>query len=339
MENPRADDGDNALASYNIPMFPYGDKENTFHVKNRSQEDWERRIVIERRTKTTEIRCHLLDVIHGTLDFDSNSSPATLMVFKFRFDVTGHARRLTRARIDIEFFAKEANDTAPTILAIAPDERWTILPTVDNEENIVHGALNGGVTGIPFVNAGAEVSLQKTWNKDISDATTVTGGAHMGENIDSGEPTACGWSILENKTRKTGLPDSLTVAVLAQRKTNKQFNATVSLEASGNIRTKLDRMFNKIPIDDPVLFNPEKAQAVLKAGGKDLCGEGEKVKERVEEDGPRVDGGRDVNNSKVKITPMAKRYSSSNLGLWKDKIHELSDVTFRTTYTGSAKEA
>lgn len=103
----REGDGSEALLSFNADMFIGGDADNTFGVKNRSLSDWERRIILERLTKATEIRCHLQDVVHGTLAPDSKSGLATPMVFKFRFDSVNNARRLVRARIDIEFFAAD----------------------------------------------------------------------------------------------------------------------------------------------------------------------------------------------------------------------------------------
>ncbi|OAA57930.1 hypothetical protein SPI_06815 [Niveomyces insectorum RCEF 264] len=253
-------DDDNALASFAGPLFIRGDEDNTFRVKNKSLSDWERRNVLERLTKATEIRCLLLGVVHGTLNTKAKSPRATLMVFKFRFDTIKHARRMTRARIDIEFFAKKKGDEAPEVLAVAPNERWSVVPTEDREKLSAGGKVKAGVSGVPFVDLGAEVSLRKTWSKDISDATTVTGGTHLGENIDAGAPTACGWTLLENKKRQTGLPDSLTVAVLVTRTNDKPFHAMVNLEARGNIRTEMDWMLNKIPVDDPVLFNPSNAQ-------------------------------------------------------------------------------
>ena len=346
MENQALDDHDDeALMSLRVPMFISGDDNNTFRVRNKSLTDWERRIVVERLTKATEIRCLLLDVVHGRLSAKPDSPPATLMVFKFRFDPIKHGRRLIQARIDIEFFAKEAGGEAPTVLAIAADERWSVIPTVDHESWSAGGKLTAGVSGVPLTNLGGEASLQRTWAKDISDATTVTGGAHLGQGIDSGEPTACGWTLLENGTRNTGLPSSLTVAVLIERKTDKQFNAVVNLEARGNLRTRMDWMFSKIPVDDPVLFNPATAKSAPDGRVEDDDDEETDDEVDVQEEGEKEKGKGDVANEEAskgkksrskKIT--AKKYGTYRLGRWKTKMDSLSDVTFRTVYGSSEKE-
>lgn len=326
-EMAAASDESGALLSFKADMFISGDKDNTFRVKNKSLTDWERRIVLERLTKATEIRCHLLDVVHGTLSPKRDSGLATLMVFKFRFDSVKHARRLVWARIDIEFFAKDAvADEAPTVLAISPDERWAVVPTEDREEWSAGVSASAGASGVPGVDLGAEASLQKTWSRDISDATTVTGGSHFGVDIDAGEHTACGWTLLENKQRGTGLPDSLTVAVLVGRRTDKQFNAVVNLEARGNFRTNMDWMFNKIPVDDPVLFNPARARE----------GEGDVHGENEGEDGEEDEDEEAEGEDRQKVS--ARRYGRNRLGKWKTKMDDLADVTFRTVYHNSEKD-
>lgn len=340
-----------ALMSFKADMFISGDKDNTFRVKNKSLSDWERRIVLERLTKATEIRCHLLDVVHGTLSRKAGSDLATLMVFKFRFDSVRHARRLVRARVDIEFFAKDAaaGGEAPTVLAMAPDERWAVVPTVDREEWTAGASASAGAPGVPAVDLGAEASLQKTWSRDISDATTVTGGPHFGEGIDAGAHTACGWTILENRQRETGLPDSLTVAVLVGRQTDEQFNAVVNLEARGSFRTKMDWMFSKIPVDDPVLFNP----AIIREGEEVVDSEEEEEQEQGQERGLKgpgdewegqkgedgeevVDGGYKPQKERRKVT--ARRYGRNRLGKWETRMDDLADVTFRTVYHNSEKD-
>ncbi len=313
---------DEALVSFSAPMFISGDTNDTFRAKNASLTDWQRRIVIERLTKATEIRCHLLEVVHGKLTPRTDSPSATLMVFKFRFDSVKHARRLVRARIDIEFFAKENGGEAPTVLAVAPDERWEVVPTVDHEDWTAGGNLNAGASGLPILTLGGEVSLQKTWAKNFSDATTVTGGSHFGEGIDSGKRTACGWTMLENSKRQTGLPDSLTVAVLVQRETDKQFNGIVNLEARGNFKTMLDWMFNKVPVDDPVLFNPAMAQL--------------DQQDDVEVNAT-AEAGKAAAKGPQKVT--AKQYGRNELGRWETEIHKLADVTFRTVYKNGEKSA
>lgn len=316
---PVDNDGE-ALLSFDTPLFISGDDDDTFHAKNKSMTDWQRRIVVERLTKATTIQCFLIDVLHGKLDQTANSPPATLMVFKFRLEPIKHGRRLVRARIDIEFFSKDGEDAAPTVLAVGLDDRWTISPTVDHEDIQKGGKLSVNVSGVPFVGAGAEASVEKSIGRDISDATTITGGTHYGEGRDSGDHTACGWTLLENQKRMTGLPYSFTVPVLLQRKDDKQFNANVNLTVKGNKRTTIDWMFNKVPVDDPILFNPtidRLAQTPKKSGGKgteNISGKGGALKSTMQE------------------------YTKSELGEWETRMDDLTHVFFRTVYQGAERE-
>ncbi|EXA28761.1 hypothetical protein FOVG_19648 [Fusarium oxysporum f. sp. pisi HDV247] len=309
---------DDPLLSLEAPLFISGDDEETFHAKNKSMTDWQRRIVIERLTKATAIQCFLLDVIHGKLNPTARSPSATLMVFKFRLEPIKHRRRLVRARIDIEFFPKDPRDTAPTVLAIGLDDRWRISPTVDHEEITKAGKINLGLSGGSVAQAGGEASLEKIRGRDIRDATTVTGGTHFGEGIDAGDHTACGWTLLENKTQSTGLPYSLTVPVLIQRDNDKQFNAVVSLSVKGNTRTTVDWMFNKIPIDDPVLFNPavdRLSEAPVKKD-KNTKGKG---------------------NKKKAVKPLVQKYGKQELGKWQEEMNNLTKVILSTTLEGGER--
>ncbi|KAM0347339.1 hypothetical protein ACHAPU_004859 [Fusarium lateritium] len=313
LDQPGSED-DEPLLSFTAPLFISGDDEDTFHAKNKSMTDWQRRVVIERLTKATTIQCFLLDVIHGKLNSTDRSPSATLMLFKFRMEPIKHGRRLVRARIDIEFFSKDSRDAAPTVLAIGLDDRWRISPTVEHEDITKAGKLNVGLSAGNVAQLGGEASLEKVRGVDRHDATTVTGGTHFGEGIDAGEHTACGWTLLDNKGQSsTGLPYSFTVPVLLRRDNDKQFNAVVNLSVKGNKRTTVDWMFNKIPIDDPVLFNPA-VDRLSEAPDKKAKGRGNKVKA---------------------AKPLVQKYEKEDLGKWEAEMNGLTKVILSTTLEGA----
>ncbi|KAK4062379.1 hypothetical protein Trihar35433_9200 [Trichoderma harzianum] len=248
-------DDDEPLLALETPLHDIiTGEDDTFRTENASLNDWERRNVIERTRGNIHVRVDLMEVIHGT--YDNDGDEATLMVFRFRFDPQKHSRRIIRARINIEFFANNKNDTAPTVDAIAPEERWSVVPTVDSESITRGGELNLGASGVPFLEAGGTLKFEKTVNRDISDATTVTGSINLGTGKNSGESTVAVWNLQENKRRQTGVPDSVRVAILLRREDSKPFNAKVTLEADADFVTGLERKFSKVPLDDPVLFNP-----------------------------------------------------------------------------------
>ncbi|KAL7946912.1 hypothetical protein V8C42DRAFT_297802 [Trichoderma barbatum] len=258
-------DDDEPLLALEIPLHDIiTGEDDTFRTQNASMNDWERRNVIERTRGSIHIRVDLMEVTHGT--YDSGGEEATLLVFRFRFDPQKHSRRVIRARVNIEFFANNTNSTAPIVDAIAPEERWSVVPTVDNESITRGGELNLGASGVPFLEAGGALKFEKTINRNVSDATTVTGSINLGTGKNSGESTVAVWNLQENKRRQTGVPDSVKVAILLRREDSKPFNAEVTLEADADFVTSLERKFSKVPLDDPVLFNPTLTEKKPKKG-------------------------------------------------------------------------
>ncbi|KAF9772120.1 hypothetical protein IL306_010178 [Fusarium sp. DS 682] len=230
------------------------DEDDTFRTQNTSDTQWERRNIIERTSGSIHTRVELLSVSHGW--YDEGGDKATLMVFRFRFDPQKTSRRVLRARVEVKFFTKN-EESQLVVEAIAPEERWTVVPTTDVETTTRSGQLNLGVSGIPFLQASASAGLEKTYSRDISDATTITGSINLGTGKNSGDSTVAVWNFLENKRRKTGVPDSVTTAILVMRSGDEPFNAVVTLEADVDWVTGWERRFTKIPLDDPILFNPQ----------------------------------------------------------------------------------
>jgi hypothetical protein len=239
-------------------------EDDTFRTENASVNDWERRNVIERTQGNIHARVDLMEVIHGIYDGDGDK--ATLLVFRFRFDPQKNSRRVIRARISIEFFSGTKNGAAPIVDAIAPEERWTIVPTVDNDSTTRGADLNLGISGVPFLETSGTFKFEKTVTRDISDATTITGSINLGTGKNSGESTVAAWNLQENKRRQTGVPDSVKSAILLRREDNEPFTAKVILEADVDFISGLEKKFIKLPLDDPVLFNPKMTGKMPKKG-------------------------------------------------------------------------
>lgn len=251
------DDDEEPLLALEVPL---GDavpgEDDTFRTENASVDDWERRNVIERTRGNIHSRVELLEVRHGTYDDNDDGDEATLLVFRFRFDPQKSSRRVIRARVHVEFLAASAHHGTPTVDAIAPDERWTVMPTTDHESTKRGAELKLGVSGASLLDAGGSATLEKTISRDVSDATTVTGSVNLGTGRNSGESTAAVWNLQENKRRATGAPDAVTVAVLLRREDSQPFRAKITLEADVDFKSGLEQKFSKVPLDDPVLFNP-----------------------------------------------------------------------------------
>ncbi|KAF5542953.1 hypothetical protein FNAPI_9841 [Fusarium napiforme] len=246
-------------------------EDNTFRTQNASLSDWERRNVIERTSGGIHSRVEMLSVSHGS--YNDGEDKATLMVFRFRFDPQKSSRRVLWAKVEIEFFAKD--ESTLLVDSIAPEQRWKMVPTTDTETTTHGGQLNLGASGVPFLNAGASASLEKTYSREVSDATTITGSKNLGTGKNSGDSTVAVWTLQENKRHNTGVPDSVTTAILLHRSCDEPFTAVVTLEADVDWITGLERKFIKVPLDDPILFNPKDTAGARKKGrsfgAKDLA--------------------------------------------------------------------
>ncbi|ROV96754.1 hypothetical protein VSDG_05533 [Cytospora chrysosperma] len=251
-------DDEEPLSSFEVAL-ELSSEGNEFHTLNASPNDYERRNVIERTQGSVHIYCDLMDVKHGNLGTDENNEDdlATLMVFRFRFEPQKNGRRVYRARIKIEFLSSGRLGSAPEVEAIAPEERWSLMPTQDTEALKKGSEVNLGVSAASFVNATGKVTLEKTTTRDVTSATTVTGAMNLGTGANCGAYTAAVWTLLENEKRSSGVPDSVRVAVLIRREDNEPFIAVVTLEAEADVATSLKKFFRTTPLDDPVLFNPK----------------------------------------------------------------------------------
>lgn len=258
-------DGDNedALSVFQVTLAPAADADNGFRTKNSSPEDWERRNVIERTQDSVHVYCDLMDVRHGTLG-STGTELATILVMRFRFDPQKKSRRVMESTVKIEFVPKEAGQDPPEVVKIAPDERWSLAATTDHEEIVSGSELSLGGAAASVLTATGSLKWQKTTTRDVSAATTVTGAINLGTGRNSGLETVARWRLLENAKRNTGVPDSLRVAVLLRRETDDPFNAIVTVEAKADFSTSLGGLFRKIPLDDPVLFNPRAERKVAK---------------------------------------------------------------------------
>lgn len=143
------------------------------------------------------------------------------------------------------------------MVSIAPDERWSLVTTTDHEEIVKESELSLGGSAASVLTATGCLKMQKTSTRDVSDATTVTGTTNLGTGRNSGLETVARWRLLENARHKTGVPDSARVALLVRRETDDPFNAMVTIEAEADMATNFGSLFRKVPLENPVLFNPK----------------------------------------------------------------------------------
>lgn len=165
---------------------------------------------------------------------------------------------MSRAEIEVELLPIEDDGEPPVVGAIAPFRSWSLNPTKDEKTTTTGGELSLSTpSGIPALTISGKVNFLSTRIKDLSSATIVTGEMKMATGRNRGPKRRAAWTIRENATRRSGVPDSITVAIRVDRNDNKPFKATVALKTEADMATSFGRFFRKIPIDDPVLFNPD----------------------------------------------------------------------------------
>jgi len=246
------------LPSFDIGLSPTGDAGSSFRTQNDPSAPLQRSNYIERKG-SVDIRCSCLDVIHGLFSA-SSSSFATLIVLQFRFDARKRARRFESVDISLEFKGMNPGESGPEVFAIAPDGRMSLVPTTQHEDIKRNVSLQlGGAAPVGGVSATGTVGWEKAVSRDTSDQTTVTGSIDLkGRNW--GPSNCASWTLLENKTTKTGIPTSMRTAILLKRKDESPFQCVVKIDASVDFKSTLERVFGgkgREPRDDPVLFDPE----------------------------------------------------------------------------------
>ena len=238
-----------------INLSPSGDAGSSFRTQNDPSAPFQRSNVIERKG-ALDLRCSCLDVIHGQFSEDGQAF-ATLIVLQFRFDPRKRARRFESINISLEFAEYSKGDKAPVVDGISPDGRFKLVPTVQQEEVKRSGNVQLGA-GQMGVSATGTLGWEKAVARETSDHTTVTGSIDLkGRNW--GGANCASWTLLENKTAKTGLPSSMRTAILLKRQDENPFQCVVKVDALVDFRSQMERTFGgkgRDPRDDPVLFDP-----------------------------------------------------------------------------------
>ncbi|KAL5334908.1 hypothetical protein BJX70DRAFT_402108 [Aspergillus crustosus] len=183
-----------------------------------------------------DIRASLVKVLHGHMGDRSAYGPfATLLVFKFRFDRQKHGRRIIRARMEVEFSSVSPRSSRSEVYAIDPEDRFSIFPTADTVETKAGLGLEIGASY-----AGVNGSLERTRSMNIDDATTVTGSIDLAADVNAGPPNCASWTLLENKTRKTSVPDLIRTSTLLKIETNEPFQGKVTLRRRADLHTEIN---------------------------------------------------------------------------------------------------
>ncbi|KAM0445937.1 hypothetical protein ACHAPV_009265 [Trichoderma viride] len=241
-----------SIEVFDMGMFEGGGQGSGFHTKNNPKDPYQRSQVIQRTGHGIDIRCSLVDVIHGAISADSDYW-ATLLVFQFRFDPQRRARRISEAKIQLRFDVTDAKNEVPEVEAVSFDGHYSFLPSKQSETITYGSDLSLGSS------YGAELKGTTKWEKTVArdtiDVTTVSGSKLV---VDNKPPDRIAkWTLLENKTLKTGIPASVQVAVLIKRRDEAVFSCVPRLECKADKWTSMQSFFGGVPEDDPVLLKPD----------------------------------------------------------------------------------
>jgi hypothetical protein len=243
---------DEDVEVFDIGMFEAGNEGAAFHIKNNPKDPYQRREVIQRTGGGVDIRCNLIEVVHGAMSANSDYW-ATLIVLQFRFDPQKRARRISEATLELRFDISKADNEIPEVDAISFDGKYSFLPSKQSE-TIVKGA--DGSVGASY---GADLSIGAKWEKTVeretADATSISGGKLVVNNTPPNRIAK--WTLLENKTLETGVPASIQVAVRIKRRDQAVFTCLPKLSCKADNWTTLKSFFGRVPEDDPILFKPD----------------------------------------------------------------------------------
>jgi hypothetical protein len=245
---PRGEDGEAGLVS--MDLFEEGGEEGSdFRVKNIAQDQYHRAEVLQ-RTGAVNISCNLTKVVHGIMS-DDGDLYATLLVMEWSFQATG-TRRISKATIELEFEASSREGVVEVEKVSFPGS-YSLMPTTQEETVTRGGEATAGIEQF------AVLSLTGKWEKTIakttSDAISLTGGKRLIGNVPPNRIAT--WTLTENASQPAGIPSLLRVAVLVSRDDREKFYCKLGFSCKTDMKTAAERLFKKIPKDDPIIFQPD----------------------------------------------------------------------------------
>jgi hypothetical protein len=285
-----ADQDDINLADWDICMPLVGDAGHDagFRMKNLPGET--ERIYatgFDRKATETAILGRIYHVVHG-FTREGKNPPATLIVFEWLLRPGPLPQRFREVNIEVIFAARglrpgmlpgeDLTGFDPAVVKVGPS-----VPLQDSPITYTVDRTSGRSLGFSL-GFGGYVALEPK----VSSETTKSGiqridyriqaGYPFLANKSSGPPNGVQWTFQENSMQESGLPRAIRTAVLVQRYNNDfgAFEATIKTTSHvsfmQNAKETLKRSVGKIPVDDPVVFDP-KPRAEIPHGGVVLFGD------------------------------------------------------------------
>ena len=237
---------------FDIDLFAGGDA-GGYHMQNLPDQK-QREYLVQRGYGSDRIvKGRLVDVIHGHLAPDG--APASLIVSTFKFLGSTPSRRFRHAKItwDFTYADSDGGEEWPEVKKISLDDQFVMKTTTFDKstETKLEAGLQGG-GGV------AGLSLSAGWSRaqsaKIDDHISLYGSSIFTQK-NAGEPNAARWILEENKSQNSGIPGSLTTAILLERKPDRAFIGTIQVHAKMDTASKLEDLFGRKPKVDPVVFD------------------------------------------------------------------------------------
>lgn len=238
---------------FDISLSPTGDEGSSFRTANDPGSPYQRQNVTERKG-AVDVRCQVVDVVHGLPHPDAEAF-ATLIVLKFSFSSRKAGRRILEVQTSLEFAGCEAGTACPEVVNIAPYGDMVLVQTSQKEDEKL--SLGGKIGAPPLlgVDAGVNLAWDKSVSRETTDATKLIGSMDLiGRNY--GNANSASWSLVENRTAKTGVPTSMTASILLNREDDRPFKCIFKLHAIVDWMSSIERLVGSRSRDDPVLFDP-----------------------------------------------------------------------------------
>ncbi|KAF5709136.1 intracellular serine protease [Fusarium globosum] len=231
----------------NVEMYQTG--EGGFHVFNLAPNHYHRQEALE-RTGAVEITGYLDKVIHGTI---SPTEYGSIIVMQWYFQPS-RGRRISEATISLLFEPQSSDsDTELEVRDISFEGTYGLMTT--SQET----ATTRGLEATAGVQQVAQANLTAKWESTIttttSDSITLMGGKRMVNNTPP--KRIAEWELQENQSQPRGIPGMLRIAVLVARDDEEKFQCRVNFTCKTDLKTKLAGMFQRIPKDDPIIFQPD----------------------------------------------------------------------------------
>jgi hypothetical protein len=245
-------------------------EDRNFHQRNKKGQI-QRPDVLDDICRGLLVQARIDRIVHGTETKDG--TPATLVVFGFRFHGINMKRRFREATITIVFQDKEKKEDAdPTVICLWPNGDYTLGKPTDIEAEDKTGGEVGGNAGPTSTYGGASAKLtwerKRNWRK--TERASLTGSIFLDMNVrNSGPANAVKLSISEDGMAKTGLVTDFRAAVLLRRKNDEDsFTARLKIGASAHFFYNLVKGLRDVsglsPANDPVTFKPGKENQYIR---------------------------------------------------------------------------